>query len=298
MKTRSKEKKARLVPIPSQTVGPFFYIGLTGPHSTPRMAGPDAKGERVKLICTMLDGKGVAIPDGMIEIWQANAEGKYNHPADKQSKSIDPAFMGFGRAGTDANGACEFETIKPGRVPSRGKIPQAPHLEVSVFARGLLKRAATRIYFAGDPANDEDPVLALVPKARRATLIAQPDSSQPGRMALRYPPERGEGNSFLRYLINAWCAGQPRHGARERYMPARLIDSLGTTGPLADLFSDDSLLQAMLDFEVALAHAEARLGIVPQSAADAYKTQQKRAISMPPRSSAKRSAPARREYRW
>ena len=180
MKTSSKKKKERLVPIPSQTVGPFFLIGLTGPRSTPHMAGPDAKGERVKLICTLFDGKGAVVPDGMIEIWQANAEGKYNHPADKQSKPVDPAFTGFGRAGTDANGSCEFETIKPGRVPSRGKVPQAPHLEVSVFARGLLKRAATRVYFAGDPANEEDSVLALVPKARRATLMAQPVSGQPG----------------------------------------------------------------------------------------------------------------------
>jgi protocatechuate 3,4-dioxygenase alpha subunit len=144
------------------------------------MAGPDVKGERVKLICTVLDGQGVTVPDAMIEIWQANAEGKYNHPADTQAKPVDPAFLGFGRAGTDGNGACEFETIKPGRVPGRGKTLQAPHLEVSVFARGLLKRAPTRIYFAGDPANDQDPVLALVPKARRTTLMAQPVPGEPG----------------------------------------------------------------------------------------------------------------------
>jgi protocatechuate 3,4-dioxygenase alpha subunit len=174
------EKKKRLVPLASQTVGPYFLIGLTGPRSSPRMAGPDVKGERVKLICTVLDGQGVAVPDAMIEIWQANAGGKYNHPADTQTKPIDPGFLGFGRAGTDGNGACEFETIRPGRAPGRGKTLQAPHLEVSVFARGLLKRAPTRIYFADDPANDEDPVLALVPKTRRPTLMAQPVSGQPG----------------------------------------------------------------------------------------------------------------------
>ena len=106
--------------------------------------------------------------------------------------------MGFGRAGTDANGSCEFETIKPGRVlRHRGKILQAPHLEVSVFARGLLKRAAARIYFGGDPANDEDPVLALVPKARRSdALIAQPVSGQPGVWRFDIHLNGAEGKQF------------------------------------------------------------------------------------------------------
>jgi protocatechuate 3,4-dioxygenase alpha subunit len=172
--------KADLVPIPSQTVGPYFVIGLTGSRWHGCMAGPDTKGERVKLICTVLDRMGAAVPDALVEVWQANAEGKYNHPADKQPKAIDPSFTGFGRQGTDANGVCAFETIKPGRVPGPGKTLQAPHLEVSVFARGVLKRLATRIYFAGDPANDECPVLALVPKSRQSTLLAHPIAGESG----------------------------------------------------------------------------------------------------------------------
>jgi protocatechuate 3,4-dioxygenase, alpha subunit len=174
-------------PSPSQTVGPYFWIGLTRHHSAGAIAGPAVKGERIKLTCELLDGQGEAILDGMIEIWQANAGGKYNHPEDTQDKPIDPYFTGYGRLGTDVNGICTFETIKPGRVPGPDAAWQAPHLEVSVFCRGLLKRAATRVYFAGDPSNDEDPILALVPKDRRETLMARPVEAQPGqwRIVLR-----------------------------------------------------------------------------------------------------------------
>lgn len=114
----------------------------------------------------------------MIELWQANATGKYNHPDDPQPKA-DPDCSGFGRLGTDRDGVCVFETIKPGRVSGNDGARQAPHLNVSVFARGVLKRLATRIYFEGDPANVEDPILALVPVERRATLMARPDPSHP-----------------------------------------------------------------------------------------------------------------------
>jgi protocatechuate 3,4-dioxygenase alpha subunit len=119
------------------------------------------------------------VSDAMIELWQANAAGKYNHPEDPQATAADPDCSGFGRLGTDRDGVCVFETIKPGRVPGNDGALQAPHLNVSVFARGVLKRLATRIYFAGDPANVEDPVLALVPAERRATLMARPDPSHP-----------------------------------------------------------------------------------------------------------------------
>jgi protocatechuate 3,4-dioxygenase, alpha subunit len=167
-----------LTPIPSQTVGPYFRIGLTDPRSVQQIAPPGVKGERVKLVCTVLDAEGQPMNDAMIEIWQANADGKYNHPDDKQDKPVDPAFLGFGRQATNEDGACTFETIKPGRVPGPKGVPQAPHLIVSVFARGLLRRLPTRIYFEGDPANDQDPILALVPKERRATLMAQPATGQ------------------------------------------------------------------------------------------------------------------------
>jgi protocatechuate 3,4-dioxygenase alpha subunit len=169
-----------LIPTGSQTVGPFFHLVLTGPITLSRIAGPGAKGERVKLICRVLDGEGNPIPDAMLEVWQANAYGKYHHPDDTQEKPIDPGFLGHGRAGTDEGGACEFETIRPGRVPGGNGSLQAPHLNVSVFARGVLKRLATRVYFAGDPANSEDPVLALVPQDRRDCLMALPDPNQAG----------------------------------------------------------------------------------------------------------------------
>lgn len=166
---------------PSQTVGPFFSFGLTTEKCSVRsIAGPGAKGERVVLSCRVLDGDGVGLPDAMVEIWQADAAGKYHHPDDPQQKISDPAVGGFGRMGTKEDGSCEFETIKPGRVPGPGGVEQAPHLNVAVFARGMLKQLSTRIYFAGDPANHEDPVLALVPPERRVTLMAQPEPAQAG----------------------------------------------------------------------------------------------------------------------
>ncbi len=179
MKTGNNRERD-LVPTPSQTVGPYFQIGMSGSREIPRIAGADARGERVKLVCTVFDRDGARLDDAMIEIWQANADGKYNHPADRRPMPVDPAFLGFGRVSSNSEGICVFETIKPGRVPGPGNVLQAPHLEVSVLARGVLKRLATRIYFAGDPANDEDPVLALVPKSRRHTLMAQPIASPRG----------------------------------------------------------------------------------------------------------------------
>ncbi|MBZ5598504.1 MAG: protocatechuate 3,4-dioxygenase subunit alpha [Acidobacteriia bacterium] len=170
-----------LVPNPSQTVGPFFHFSLTtAAHSVRCIAGPQAPGERVWLMCRVLDGDGAPLNDAMIEIWQANAEGKYNHPDDPRISAKDPTFTGFGRLGTDENGMCEFETIKPGRVPGPGNVFQAPHLNVAVYARGLLRQLYTRVYFAGDPANQQDPVLALVPAERRGTLMALSDPARPG----------------------------------------------------------------------------------------------------------------------
>jgi protocatechuate 3,4-dioxygenase alpha subunit len=168
------------VPTPSSTVGPFLHIGLTDKNSVLRIAGPDAKGERVLLKCRVLDVDGAPVNDAMIEIWQADSEGKYNHLDDTQSKVPEPGFYGFGRGATGEEGFCDFETIKPGRVPDGSDALQAPHLNVAVYARGMLLQLYTRMYFADDPANDEDPVLALVPQERRATLMAQPDGVHPG----------------------------------------------------------------------------------------------------------------------
>lgn len=170
-----------LIPTPSQTVGPFFHFCLTTEKNrVHRIAGPQAKGERLWLNCRVLDGNAAPVNDSMIEIWQADAEGRYSCPDDPQFKAADPACSGFGRMGTGEDGACEFETIKPGRVAGPGNTQQAPHLNVAVFARGMLKQLYTRIYFAGDPANAEDPILALVPPARRETLLANPDPARPG----------------------------------------------------------------------------------------------------------------------
>jgi protocatechuate 3,4-dioxygenase alpha subunit len=168
------------VPTPSQTVGPYFRIGLTWKHAKPRIAGPQAKGERVHLTCRVFDGDGAPINDSLLEIWQADADGKYNHPDDPQQKAADAECQGFGRMGTNEDGQCEFETVKPGRVPGAGSVLQAPHLNLAVYARGMLKQFFTRIYFAGDPANQEDPVLSSVPGDRRQTLLAQPDPVRPG----------------------------------------------------------------------------------------------------------------------
>lgn len=169
-----------LTPIPSQTVGPFFHLGLNTGRFSGCLAGPEAKGERVLLTCRVFDGDGAPVNDALIEVWQANADGKYYHPDDTQEKPVDASFRGFGRMATTENGSCSFETIKPGRAPGNSGILQAPHLNISVFARGVLKRLATRIYFAGDVANQEDPILALVPEERRNTLLAHPDPTHPG----------------------------------------------------------------------------------------------------------------------
>jgi len=168
------------IPTPSQTAGPFFHLGLTTTRSVAEIADAKAQGEHLTLICRVFDGEGNALNDAMIEIWQADAEGRYNHPDDPQNKLCDPHCAGFGRMATDENGVCVFETIKPGRVLANDGGLQAPHLNLSVFARGVLKRLATRLYFSGDPSNPGDPVLSLVPPNRRETLMAHPDPARPG----------------------------------------------------------------------------------------------------------------------
>ena len=159
-------------PTTSQTVGPFFSIGLT------RMKHDDlvsvgTSGERVIIEGRVLDGDGQPVPDAIIEIWQANSYGKYAHPEDQQDKPVEPSFSGYGRIPTDDDGKFRFTTIKPGPVPDLDGKLQAPHIVVSVFARGLLRRLVTRIYFPDEPANAADFVLNLVEASRRETLIAK-----------------------------------------------------------------------------------------------------------------------------
>jgi protocatechuate 3,4-dioxygenase alpha subunit len=165
-------KSDGLCSLPEQTIGPFYHFGLTRNPALGRLFSSEAKGERIRVRIRLLDGDGAPVPDGMIELWQADACGKYNHVADAPKKETDPAFGGFGRLATDPDGVCVFDTIYPGSV-IEGGTPHAPHINVSVFARGLLKRLCTRVYFAGDPMLEGDPVLRLVPEQRRHTLIAQ-----------------------------------------------------------------------------------------------------------------------------
>jgi protocatechuate 3,4-dioxygenase alpha subunit len=174
---------------PSQTVGPYLHIGLTqgayGAHEifSATLADPGLPGTHVRIEGRVFDGEGNVVPDAVIEIWQADAAGRYAHPADGRLLASN-SFRGFGRCPTDKDGGFAFDTVKPGSVPGPGNNTQAPHINVGVFSRGLLKRLFTRIYFSGDPANAADPILALVPADRRDTLLAKPDAAKPGLFRL------------------------------------------------------------------------------------------------------------------
>lgn len=165
---------------PSQTVGPFFKYALT-PGSDYQwndafsndLVKPDVSGERIRIVGQVFDGNGRAIPDSMLEIWQADAQGRFADPVEVRAIP-NTAFKGFGRCGTDINGGFLFHTIRPGSLPGPGGRPQAPHILLAIFARGMTQQAITRIYFEDqDAANAVDPILALVPADRRATLIAR-----------------------------------------------------------------------------------------------------------------------------
>jgi protocatechuate 3,4-dioxygenase alpha subunit len=156
----------------SQTVGPFFKIGLNWLYRD-NLVEQGVSGERVTVRGRVIDGDGNGVPDAILEIWQANAYGRYAHPEDQQEKPLEPGFLGFGRVPTDLQGGFLFATIKPGPVPSPDGQDQAPHLVISLFMRGLLRRLTTRMYFPNDPRNATDPILNLAPPARRPTLIAE-----------------------------------------------------------------------------------------------------------------------------
>jgi protocatechuate 3,4-dioxygenase alpha subunit len=137
------------------------------------LAPQGVAGERVQIHGKIFDADGKPVNDAAVEIWQANGDGKYASPEDPQAKPVEKSFRGYGRSLTDDAGAFRFRTIKPGRVPGLDGKPQAPHITVTIFMRGLLKQLQTRIYFPDDPANAADPVLNLVPAERRATLVAR-----------------------------------------------------------------------------------------------------------------------------
>jgi protocatechuate 3,4-dioxygenase alpha subunit len=153
----------------SQTIGPFFRIAMAWCYRAE--LGSAESSQRVAVQGRVFDGGGAALADALLELWQADEHGRYDHAEDPQRGDIAPGFRGFGRVQTDHEGVFRFSTVKPGRVPWASGTQQASHINVQLFTRGLLKPVHTRLYFP-DPANDSDPVLQLVPPARRATLIA------------------------------------------------------------------------------------------------------------------------------
>ena len=171
---------------PSQTVGPFFAYGLTPEQygytemssvASGTMASDETEGTLIRVEGRVFDAEDTVVPDAMIEIWQADAQGRYAHPAD--SRSSNAGFTGFGRTGTgtDPENRFIFETVKPGPIGDG----QAPHLNVIVFMRGMPLHAFTRIYFSDETsANDADPLLRSVPEERRQTLIGERQDG-PGR---------------------------------------------------------------------------------------------------------------------
>jgi protocatechuate 3,4-dioxygenase alpha subunit len=185
---------------PSQTAGPYVHIGLMPSVAGLQMrtqenlhvvAGPQTEGEAIKLELNLWDGAGAPIVDAVVELWQADGKGRYRHPLDPRSTEIAGDFRGFGRAASDLkSGYYFFETVKPGPVQNIDGKTMAPHMSLSLFARGMNLQLNTRVYFA-DEANDEDPILAMVPPARRKTMIA----------------ERKDGAGTPTYVLDIHCQG-------------------------------------------------------------------------------------------
>lgn len=170
----------------SQTAGPYWHmIDFPEWADLLRADGPNAgaAGERIILTGRITDGSGAVVPDAMVEIWQADPEGRY-----------DSGFHGFGRCASDAEGFYRFTTVKPGAVPGPGNSTQAPHIVITIFARGLMAGVTTRAYFAGDAGLAEDPVVALAPPDRRGTMIARDLGGGLWRLDIRL---QGEGETVF-----------------------------------------------------------------------------------------------------
>lgn len=181
----------------SQTAGPYVHIGLAPKQAgfdifeknfDNVLAGPNTSGERIRIEGRVFDGSGTPVRDVLIEIWQANAAGRYHHPADRQNKPLDEDFRGWGRGCSDfESGMYSFDTVKPGSVEGRNGRPMAPHINFWVVARGINVGLNTRMYFSDEAeANAKDPVLNLVEwEVRRKTLIAQ-RSEKDGQVVYRF----------------------------------------------------------------------------------------------------------------
>jgi protocatechuate 3,4-dioxygenase, alpha subunit len=180
---------------PSQTVGPYLSIGLPWPDG-PTVVPEDTPGA-ITITGRLLDGEGAPIPDGLIETWQADPDGRFAHPDDPRgAPAHGPAFRGFGRCPTAPDGSYRIVTLRPGALPSPDGGWEAPHLDVSVFARGLLDRVVTRIYFSDEAeANADDPLLGAVgDEAERATLVAAPVGPGSYRFDIRL---QGDGQTVF-----------------------------------------------------------------------------------------------------
>lgn len=190
---------------PSQTIGPYFAYGLTPEAygregiASNRLVTADTQGVHITIEGRVLDGEGAPVDDALVEIWQANAAGRYRHPADRRNElALDDSFVGFGRCGTGKDGAFRFETIKPGRVPGQGNALQAPHIGIIIFARGMPVHAYSRLYFSDEAdANAEDPVLRALDRARRGSLIAQREETPNGPLYRFDIRLQGEGETVF-----------------------------------------------------------------------------------------------------
>jgi len=182
-----------------QTLGPFFDRKLVRAGNDLTRLGPDApqaEGQVIEIAGQVRQEDGLPVPGCLIELWQANAAGRYAHPADRSERPLDPNFRGFGRAITNAEGLYSFRTIKPGAVTYGGNRWQAPHILFSLFAAGLLRRLVTRLYFADEAANETDPILATIgDPVARATLLGRRDEAAPAPRYLFDIVLRGEGET-------------------------------------------------------------------------------------------------------
>jgi protocatechuate 3,4-dioxygenase, alpha subunit len=170
---------------PSQTIGPFFHDALMR-DGVDELDPAGEAGDPIVVTGAVLDGAGEAISDAMVEIWQSDGGGRYRHPADGRAGDVPTSFVGFGRVASTDEGTYRLNTVLPGTVPGRDGKVQAPHLNVHVFARGVLDKLATRIYFEGRDANERDPVLVSIPAERRASLLARPDGEEDGVTRYRF----------------------------------------------------------------------------------------------------------------
>jgi protocatechuate 3,4-dioxygenase alpha subunit len=197
---------------PVQTVGPYFSLGLMGERDNV-LVRPDTEGQHIRIEGHIFDGDGDPLFNVLLEIWQANAHGRYNHPLDQRPVPLDPAFIGFGRASTNARGFYWFETIKPGPVPHQDGGMIAPHIVVTVHASGVAYPLITRLYFADEPDNETDPLLQGVPQNRRHTLIAT--------------PEQRDGATATVYLFDIVLRGQ----AEELVLESKVARKTGEDAP-------------------------------------------------------------------